>query len=106
MALYSSTGYLEGHLIGHVKTSVANLTTRPSCLHSPGQVNSSLHAMFVNMRWDSSEKCWQQRGWGGGTEPHFCHLADEQIPSVELLHFTEVCIRACVNHDFLSLSNK
>ncbi len=30
----------------------------------------------------------------------------KQIQSVELLHFTEVCISASVNHDLLPLSNK
>ena len=41
-----------------------------------------------------------------GVEPLCCCVADEQTSSVELLHFTEVCISASVNHDLLPLSNK
>ena len=42
--------YTEGPLIGPVKMSVATLTKGTACLHSPGQVNSSLHAMSVELR--------------------------------------------------------
>lgn len=69
-------GHVEGPLIGHIKTSVANLTTGKSCLHSPGQVTSSLHAISVQTRGGSSatfEDVGSRGGWA--VETRFYHVS-------------------------------